>query len=99
MVYLQVQDLGPDWQPQGIPSNYHQIVAITPPVTYSELMHNSPPSVSGYFEFPTAYDTDRIKECGYKFVKRVCDGRLETPLTTNPPIYTVPRPTFIPKSS
>ena len=72
--YYLVSETGPDWQPQGVPSMYTQIVPITFDQGYNSLTHNVDiqPS-SGYFDKTQAYNTDEIKTCGYRFVKRPCD--------------------------
>jgi hypothetical protein len=79
--YLTVSQLGPDWQPAGVPSMYTQIVPITPDQGYGALTHNVASPGSGYFNETDAYDNEYIKVCGYKFLKRACDGTL--PLKKN----------------
>jgi len=82
-MYDTLSQLGPDWSPKGVPNMYTQIVAITPNFGYEALTHAvaTPPS-SGYFDIDAAYNTDKIKTCGYKFAKRACDGGL-----TRPPVF------------
>lgn len=75
--YLTVSQLGPDWQPAGIPSMYTQIIPVTPEEGYGALTHNVPSSGSGYFSSTDAYNNVfPTKGCGYKFLKRACDGNL-----------------------
>jgi len=74
--YLTVSQLGPDWQPQGVPSMYTQLVPVTPDQGYGALTHNVASPGSGYFNAVDAYDAESIKVCGYKFMKRPCDGDL-----------------------
>jgi len=82
--YQRVSQIGPDWFPTGVPDMYTQLVPITPPVSYSTLLHDSSPSTSGYFVYTTAYDVDKIRNSGYRFVKRACDGTLLYDTTPTP---------------
>lgn len=74
--YKLVSQTGPDWQPAGIPSMYTQIVPLTFDQGYEALTHAVPSPGSGYFNKTDAYNTDRIRVCGYQFVKRPCDGQI-----------------------
>lgn len=82
MSYKVVSQLGPDWYPAGVPSMYTQVVPITPDLGYGALTHNVEPPNSGYFDVSSAYNSNMIKVCGYKFLKRPCDGNLPVPTPT-----------------
>ena len=101
--YQLLEQTGPDWFPSGVPDMSVQLIPVTPPVTYDTLLHDTESSSSSYFGYNQAYDSERIRKCGYSFVRRRCDGLLSTPVhvtsvptnlgAANPP----PEPTFIPK--
>jgi hypothetical protein len=55
---------------------YTQVVPVTPDQGYGALTHNVPSPGSGYFSATDAYNNEYIKVCGYKFLKRPCDGNL-----------------------
>jgi len=74
--YQRISQLGPDWFPQGVPTNTTQIVAKSFQQGYGSLTHNAPSPPSGYFSAVQAYDLDEIRKCGYQFLKRKCDGSL-----------------------
>jgi hypothetical protein len=76
LTYKTVGQLGPDWQPQGVPSMRTQIVPVTPDLGYAALTHDVPAPSSGYFTATDAYNTESIEVCGYQFHKRPCDGEL-----------------------
>jgi len=82
--YSSLQGSGPDWAVKQVPRQDIQIVPLSPPVSYSTLSHDSPPSSSGYFSIQTAYnETFPNQDSGYVFYNRTCDGGLLQP--TLPP--------------
>jgi len=76
MTYARLRQTGPDWTPAGVPSMYTQIVPLTPDMGYKALTHAVPHPESGYFNAHNAYNPDLYRVCGYKFVRRACDGSI-----------------------
>lgn len=80
--YVSLAELGPGVEVKNIPSMRTQQVPITYSAGYNALTHNVI-EPDNYFEFPNAYFIPEIKESGYKFYKRKCNGSKLYPLDAN----------------
>lgn len=80
--YVSLVELGPGAEAKSIPSMKTPEVPITYSAGYNALTHNVVES-DNYFEYPNAYFIPEVKGCGYKFMKRKCDGEKLYPLDSN----------------
>lgn len=80
--YVSLQELGPGTNIKTVPSMAVPIVPKTYSAGYNSLTHNVP-TPDSYYEFTNAYMLPEIKTCGYKFMKRKCDGKKLYPLDSN----------------
>ena len=80
--YVSLVELGPGAEAKNIPSMKTPEVPITFSAGYNALTHNVV-EPDNYFEYPNAYFMPEIPTCGYKFMKRKCDGKKLYPLDSN----------------
>lgn len=80
--YVSLQELGPGTNIKTVPSMAVPIVPKTFNAGYESLTHNVP-NPESYYEFTNAYMLPEIKTCGYKFMKRRCDGSKLYPMDSN----------------
>lgn len=75
--YKLLKQTGPDWFPAGVPRMENQVVAASFNLGYKALTHAVPAPSAGYFDATDAYNVNKIKNCGYRFLHRRCDGDVD----------------------